>query len=234
MSINSIGSSSYASMQNMQPMQKPDPSKMAEDLFSKLDTKGQGYLEKTDLETALSKINDTSGGSSSADQMFAKFDSDGDGKVTKEEMTATLEQIASELDGPFPRMRLQEQGNEGMPPPPPSGGQQIDQGLTKDQLAEMASDTNSLNSSVSEMFSQLANNFSAADTNGDGKVTHDEAMAYQQANSSNKTGQSSASSNSTSSSQVSDLQFMKNIMQILHAYDSEDSQSQGYNVSTAV
>lgn len=239
MNINSIGSSSYMSMQGMQKMQKPDPSKMAEDLFSKLDTKGQGYLEKTDLEAAFGKISGSSSDSSSSDQLFAKLDGDGDGKVTKEEMTSTFKQIASQLDGPFPRMRLQGQeqgqGNEGMPPPPPpSDGQQVDQGLTKDQLTELASDKNSSNSKITDMFSQLANNFSAADTNGDGKVTRDEAMAYQQANSTEASSQSSASSNSSTSNGISDQQFMKQMMQLLHAYGNEVAQSSGSTVSTSV
>lgn len=240
MNLSSIGSSNYMSMQGMQKMQKPDPAKMAEDLFSKLDTKGQGYLEKADLETAFGKISDSGSDSNSADQLFAKLDGNGDGKVTKEEMTSTLEKISSQLDGPFPRMRLQEQGqgnkgNNGMQlPPPPSGGQQVDQGLTKDQLTELANDKNSPDSKITDMFSQLASNFDTADTNGDGKVTRDEAMAYQQANSSDASSQSSASSSNSTSGSISDLQFMKKMMQLLHAYGNEGTQSSGSTVSTSV
>jgi hypothetical protein len=233
MSINGISSSSnYMSTQNIHARQKPDPAKMAEDLFSKLDTKGQGYLEKTDLETAFGKISDSNSNSdsSSADQLFAKLDGNGDGKVTKDEMTSTLKQIASQLDGPFPRMRLQ--GQEGMQPP--ADGQKVDQGLTKDQLTAMGNDKNSPDSNMTNMFSQLASNFSTADTNSDGKVTRDEAMAYQQANSSNSANQSGSSSSSSSSSEISDQQFMRKMMQLLHAYGNDGGHSTGSQVSAAI
>lgn len=99
MSISSINSSSSAMMSGA--MKRPDPAKMAEDLFSKLDTTGKGYIEKSDLQTALGKVSqsDSSSSSTSADDMFSKMDSDGNGKVTKEEMSATIQKIASELDG---------------------------------------------------------------------------------------------------------------------------------------
>jgi len=231
MSINSIGSASSLATQGMRALQKPDPAKMAEELFSKLDTKGQGYLEKTDLETAFSKIGDSgSSSSNAADQMFAKLDGNGDGKVTKEEMSATLQQIASQLDGPFPRMRMQGQGDT---PPPPQDGQQVDEGFTKDQLTTMAKDTNSAESKMTDLFSQLADNFSTADANGDGKVTRDEALAFQQANSSNADSQSDATSSSTSSSDASDMQFMRKMMELLHAYGDTNHNSTGTSVSTA-
>lgn len=185
MNVNSI-SNGAASVSYATRPQRPDPAKMAEDLFSKLDSKHQGYLEKSDLESALSKIGTSSGsaGSSSANPMFAKLDSDGDGKVTKQELSATFEQMASQLDGPFPRTRLQGQGDA-----PPQDNSKVDEGFTKDQLSAMAEDSQSSDSQLSDLFGQLAGNFDAADSNGDGKITHDEAMAYQQANSSKASDQ---------------------------------------------
>jgi hypothetical protein len=56
MSIGSINSSSASMMMSgMKGMQRPDPSKMADQLFSKLDTKGQGYIEKGDLQADLTR-----------------------------------------------------------------------------------------------------------------------------------------------------------------------------------
>lgn len=228
MSINSIGSSNSAAMHGMQSMQRPDPAKMADDLFSKLDSKNQGYLEKADLETALNKIGNSGDSASSADEMFAKLDSDGDGKVTKQEMSATFEQIASELDGPFPRMRLNGQGD--MPPPPPQDGEKADEGFTQEQLTAMSEDNDSTASKKTDLFSQLANNFDAADSNGDGKVTHDEAMAFEQANSSNSGSEDGDASNSRSAN-ASDMQFMKKMMELMHAYGGDTNQTTSFSTS---
>lgn len=87
-------------------MQLPDPSKMAEQLFSKLDIKEQGYLEKSDLQAAfgnLSKSDNSNSTSNSTaiDDMFSKLDGDGDGKVTKAEMSATLEKLPRNWMGHF-------------------------------------------------------------------------------------------------------------------------------------
>lgn len=227
MNVNSISNGAASSVSYGTRPQRPDPAKMAEDLFSKLDSKNQGYLEKSDLESALSKIGTSSGsaGSSSAEQMFAKLDGDGDGKVTKQEMSATFEQMASQLDGPFPRMRLQGQGDA---PPPRQDNGKVDEGFTKDQLSAMAEDSQSSDSQLSDLFGQLASNFDVADSNGDGKITHDEAMAYQQANSSKAGDQTSSASTGSS-----DSQFMKQMLDLLHAYGDSADPAESSLISTS-
>jgi len=187
----------------MKGMQRPDPSKMAEDLFSKLDTKGQGYIEKSDLESALSKTSqsNSSNSSSVADDMFAKLDNDGDGKVTKEEMSATIQKIAAELDGPAPRMRMQN-GQGGMPPPPPP---------------QESTSTDSASSTQTG---------DPADTNGDGTVSTEEALAYETAQNLSTADTSSSSSSST------DAQFMKQVMQLLHSYGDFDQTAENSSFST--
>lgn len=228
-SISSInGSSSGMMYSGMKAMQKPDPAKMAEDIFSKLDTKSQGYIEKSDLQAALSNVSD-SNSSSSADDMFSKLDGDGDGKVTKAEFQATMEQMASELDGPFPRMRMQEQGDM---PPPPSGGED-DQGFTKDQLTSMSEEMSSTDSERSQLMSDIASNFDAADSNGDGKVTASEARAYESSKNESTTAGNSTDSttSSASSSETIDKQFMKQMMQLIHAYGGQDQGSEGGGIS---
>ncbi|MCK9397065.1 MAG: EF-hand domain-containing protein [Methylobacter sp.] len=185
MSISSVNSSSSAMMRGMQ---RPDPSKMAEDLFSKLDTKGQGYIEKSDLEAALGKVSQSGSSSSSsvADEMFSKLDGNGDGKVTKEEMSSTIQKIASELDGPAPRARMQGDGG-GMPPPPPQGGAQ---GAGSTDSASSSQDTD------------------PADTNGDGTVSVNEAQAYQALQASKNVSGSDASSSSSASNADAKLMQM--------------------------
>lgn len=229
MNINNVSSTNSAALHGMRSMQKPDPAKMAEDLFSKLDTKNQGYLEKADLSAVLSKISGSgdSSGSTSADEMFAKLDGDGDGEVTKSEMSATFEQIASQLDGPFPRMRMQGQGGD-MPPP----GDQQDEGLSKDQLTSMLEDAGSTDSKKTDILTQLVNNFDAADSNGDGKITRDEARSYNEKSTSN-TSNTSVATSSSQSANTSDMQFMKKMMELMRAYGGFNSDSQSSSFSTS-
>jgi Ca2+-binding EF-hand superfamily protein len=209
----------------MQSRQKPDPNKMAEDLVAKLDTNNQGYLQKSDLETALSIVSGSSDSTSSlsADELFAKLDSDGDGKVTKQEMAATFEQISSELDGPFPRMRLQ--GQDGMPPPP--SGELADQGLAKDQLTEMVNTTSVTGSGMSDGLNRLLDNFDQADNDGDGKITHDEAKSFYE--SQDAGASTTVTASSEQSSGTSDVQFMKTLLDLLHAYGGHDAGAQNGN-----
>ncbi|MDD4905733.1 MAG: EF-hand domain-containing protein [Methylobacter tundripaludum] len=179
MSISSINSSSSAMMSGA--MKRPDPAKMAEDLFSKLDTTGKGYIEKSDLQTALGNVSQSgsSSSSTSADDMFSKMDSDGNGKVTKEEMSATIQKIASELDGQSPRMRMQ----GDMPPPPPPGG------------AQGAKKSSSTDSSSSNQ------DIEPADANEDGTVSAKEAQAY-------AISQASSDTSSTSSADAQLMQML--------------------------
>ncbi len=303
MSISSISSSSTTMLSGIKGMQRPDPSKLAEQLFSKLDTKGQGYIEKSDLETALSNVSQTDGSSgstsnsSTAGDMFAKLDNNGDGKVTKEEMSATLQKIAAELDGPFPKMRMQG-GQGGTPPPPPQDGGEAsstnssnqasdpadangdgtvsesellayeqlqaasgtktssssstaitdaqlmqmlsgkmppqegghdDQGFTKDQLTSMSKELSSTDSNRSKVMSDIAGNFDAADTNGDGKVSGSEARTFEE--SKDTSGNSSSSSPSSASS--TDAQFMKQMMQLLHSYGGFDQTAENSSFSAS-
>lgn len=141
-------------------------------LFSKLDTSNKGYLSESDLESAFSKI---SASTDSADKLFEKLDSNSDGQLTQDEFSTGLQNLASQLDSQF----LQSKLNGNRPPPPPQGK---DEGFTKDQLSEIAS--TSTDSNFASLASTLASNFDSADTNGDGKITHDEAMAYADSSSS--------------------------------------------------
>jgi len=190
-------------------------SKMAEDLFSALDTDGQGYIEQSDLESAISSLG-TEG--ASAEDLFNALDSDADGKVTQDEMSATLEKLSQQLDGEFNRMRM-EQG--GMPPPPPpqgAGGE--DTGFTQDELSAMASEAS--DNTASSLFSTLATNFEAADANGDGRVTASEAAAYRESTGSSTSQSASAAATGTNdtstSSGSSDGQLFARLMQLASSY----------------
>ena len=231
-SIGGIGSSGAM----MQGMRRPDPAQMANDLFSKLDSSGQGYIQKSDLQAAFDKMSSSSSSSatSNVDELFSKLDGDGNGKVTKEEFTDTLKKVADELDSQFANMHMNggmqadgkgggmsgmpSGGMGGMPPPPPGGG------MTKEQLTSAANETSSSNSEASSALSSLVNNFDEADTDGDGKISFMEAMKYEQKTSSTDSSTSSSSSSSSSSSDLN-AHVMSQIMKLLQTYGAGDDQS---------
>lgn len=220
----SIGStSSYAS--NINQMARPprlDPSKMAEKLFSQLDTQNKGYLDTADFANALQGLSSKTSTSStttastsgtgltasstntsssvSADQVLSALDTNGDGKVTKDEMSSNLKKMAAELDSQFNAMRMAQAGGQagGMPPPPPRESDRDrdnDAGMSKDQLTQVASTTT--DSKLAALTSKMASNFDAADTNGDGKVSRTEAMTYDQKTQSTSSTASTSKTTST-------------------------------------
>lgn len=220
----SIGStSSYASALN-QTTRPPrlDPSKMAEKLFSQLDTQNKGYLDTADFANALQGLSSKTSTSStttastsgtgltasstntsssvSADQVLSALDTNGDGKVTKDEMSSNLKKMAAELDSQFNAMRMAQAGGQagGMPPPPPRESDRDrdnDAGMSKDQLTQVASTTT--DSKLAALTSKMASNFDAADTNGDGKVSRTEAMTYDQKTQSTSSTASTSKTTST-------------------------------------
>lgn len=202
-------------------------------LFAKLDTKSQGYLEKSDLVSAFSKIASDST-SSTAEDVFAALDSDSDGKVTESEFSTTLAKLQEELDSQFNQMRLQghgghgPQGMGGMPPPPPP---EDDAGFTKEELSSQLEEIGDSDSKRSTFISNVVNNFEAADADGDGKVSFAEAQAYN--GDSAGTSDASASTSGTAAAS-SDAQVMFKIMQLMHAYGSFNDDSSDSALSSAL
>jgi Ca2+-binding EF-hand superfamily protein len=193
-------------------------SNWASKLFTQLDTKNQGYIEQSDLASAFSKIADSS---TDVEEVFSQMDSDSDGKVTKDEITTALQQVADELDSQFNSMRMQgggQGGPGGMPPPPPPPGN--DAGFTKEELASQLEEIGDTDSKRSELISSVIENFEEADSDSDGKVNFQEAMAYDQSNqsSSSTTTSSTDSSSSSSSAATAENDVMMKIMQLMHAY----------------
>lgn len=197
-------------------------SQMASTLFSKLDTKSQGYLEASDFVTAFSQIQSGST-SSTAEEVFAALDSDSDGKVTESEFAQTLSKLQEELDGQFNQMRMAgmtgqgPQGMSGMPPPPPPPN---DEGFTQEELQSQLEEIGSTDTQRSDFITNIVNNFEAADTDSDGKVSFAEAQAYNQ---SSAAASDSSTSSTTSTASSSDAEIMMQIMRLMHAYGSNDS-----------
>jgi Ca2+-binding EF-hand superfamily protein len=228
-SINSIGSSN--SMAMMHGMRRPDPAKMAEQLFDKLDTSGQGYLQKTDFESAFSSISSSGSSSTDVDSLFTQLDGDSDGKVTKQEFSTALSQLSEQLDQQFQSGRMQEAmqmggmggpgGMGGMPPPPPPAN---DEGFSKDELNSQLEEIGSTDSKRASLISSIVENFDAADTDGDGKVSFQEAMAFDQASKTSSSSDSSASA--TVSTEDSEARVMMQIMKLMQAYMTGDQAAQ--------
>lgn len=172
------------------------PSKMVDQLFSKLDTKNQGYIEKSDLQSAFDQVSSksSSGNTPSADDVFQALDGDGDGKVTKQEMSDGVTKLADQLESQFQSMRMSGKG----------GGMG---GISKSDISGMAE---SAAGSASQTLNTLAQNFDAADTNQDGEISAQEAMAFQTSN---------ETASSTSGAQSSDAMVMARIMDLAASYE---------------
>lgn len=186
-------------------------------LFSRLDSKSQGYLEKSDLVSAFSAISGTE--DSAAEELFAALDADSDGKVTESEFASTLSKLQEELDSQFARMRMQgmagqgPQGMGGMPPPPPPN----DEGFTLEELEAQLTEIGETDSERSSLIADIVSNFEAADSDGDGKVSFQEAMAYKDVQ------QSASGSAETATAQASsESQVLQQIMQLMQAYGRPD------------
>lgn len=184
-------------------------------LFSQLDTSNKGYISESDLSSAFSLLDsNASDASTSASKLFSSLDNNNNGKVTEDELASTLQALSDQLNSQYDASRMASAMGHGMPPPPPAEGNQDDAGLTEDELTSIASTTT--DSKLASLMSNAASNFSAADTNGDGKVSGAEAMAYKESTEAN-------SSSNTTTSSTTDNETMKRILALLQAYSSQGS-----------
>ncbi|MGV3583313.1 MAG: EF-hand domain-containing protein [Methylophilus sp.] len=188
-------------------------------IFSKIDSNNQGYIDKSGLSSALSKISSESN-ENNTDDVFNNMDTDGDGKLTKSELSKGIESLLSQLQsnslqssqGGMERMQPPPEGMDGMPPPPPKGE---DGGVTQEQANEIASSTD--DSKLADIMKTISENFEAADANQDGKVSAQEAMTYQQ--------KSTTESNSTLASVQENNGVNNAIQQLIKAYGFDDGSS---------
>lgn len=224
--------SGYSSASAM-AMTRPDPSQMASKLFSRLDTKGQGFIEQSDLQSAFSQVFGNASSSQANDassQLFSALDGDSNGKVTESEFSTGMQKLAEALDSQAFSSRMG--GAGGMPPPPPPGGGQDDAGFTKDELQSQLDEIGSTDSKRSSLISSVVENFDKADTNGDGKVSATEAMAYEQSTQSSTSGSSTqtGSTGSASSSSQTDAMLAHRLMELMRAYGGDSTTSAASSV----
>ena len=141
-----------------------------ENPFEKLDSNGDGSLDKTEISSMAEKLSEMRGESVDAGQIISKLDSDGDGLVNEEEFEA------GRPEGPPPGMM-----GGGMPG---SAAQSL-----LDEFEEMDSDGDGLLDetefgSMAEMLSGMTGKsidagriISKLDTDGDGRVSREEFEA---------------------------------------------------------
>ena len=220
--------SGYSSASAM-AMTRPDPSQMASKLFSRLDTKGQGFIEQSDLQSAFSQVFGNAASSQANDagsQLFSALDGDSNGKVTESEFSSGMQKLAEALDSQAFSSRMGAAGGMSPPPPPPGGGED-DAGFTQDELQSQLDEIGSTDSKRSSLISSVVENFDKADTNGDGKVSATEAMAYEQSTQSSTSGNSTStgSTGSTSSSSHTDAMLAHRLMELMRAYGGDSTTS---------
>lgn len=229
--ISSSYGSSYPGTSSMQRRQRPNASEIAETLFSQLDSAGKGYIQESDLESAISSLSSSasssdSTGSASASDIFSQLDNDSDGKVTQDELATSLQKLTESLDEQFNQSRMA--GAMPPPPPPPPSESVEDTGFSEEELTSQLSEIDDSDSSRSSLISSILENFDAADTNGDGKVSNSEAMTYAEANNiagPDGAGKTSSSvSDADSETNVSDARIFRQLMDLMRAYGpSQDS-----------
>jgi Ca2+-binding EF-hand superfamily protein len=222
--ISGIGNSIYQ-MQNTYGMRKPDPEEAVQRLFEQLDSTGQGYIEKSDLVSAMEKVSSVSQASnldtdeSDLNELFSQIDTDGDGKVTKEELTNSFVQLDEQINNLFSQMRMNETmgGMQPPPPPPPEGGEgKTDAGFSAEELTAQLEEIGDSDNQRSTLIENILANFDEADTNGDGRVNLEEAMAFDQ----NSTGSANESEDLANTSTNSlDEKVMLQIVRLMQAYN---------------
>ena len=191
------------------PISSSTISNWSDALFSKLDSKKQGYIDKAELQSAFSQTagstatatttntavtaagtsnsTATSTDTSAADKLFATLDSDSDGKISKSELSAAINKVASDLNAQYDQSRVDKAGGKGHQGPPPGGGGHPPGGGGGPPAG---GGTGGASGSSSNTY------IAAADTNGDGKVSAEEEAAYEKLIASGSVATSKSSSSS--------------------------------------
>lgn len=185
----------------------------ASDLFSKLDSSNKGYLDQADFSAALQSLATDSSDDQSS-QWFSQLDGDADGKLTSEEFSSAVsEQLYNARGGMAPM--------PGMRPPPPK---EQDGGKSVDELTQLLDEVKTTDSAIAADLQRLIDQFDSADADQDGKVSHDEAMAF-------KDSQQPTSRSSDTSQQ----QLQQTLLQLMKSYGAGmDSSTTRHSVSLSV
>jgi Ca2+-binding EF-hand superfamily protein len=252
-SISGLGNSSaWSQMQTQMRSSHVDRQQKASEAFAKIDTTNQGYFDESGFETAINQALTNA-------QSNKSYSSDRDGKVTQQEFTSALSQLrgrhhhqeagkASDGDNNMSGMGNMQgmgrmQGMGDMPPPPPGDAQNnsgSDQGFTVDELKAQLSAIGTSDAKRATLINDVVSNFSKADTDGNGKVNFQEAMALEKSlkfSSSSDTNASATVSSATNTASPTDAaqqKFMLQLMKMIEAYGQSVSASNSRSSSLSV
>lgn len=148
-------------------LEKQSASSLANSIFATVDTENKGYIDKAALTSALSG---SDASSSDLDDVFAELDQDSDGKITRNELSSSIDQLSQALAAQFSQSRVDSARNS-------AGNGGDDPGFTREELTAIAADDRT-DAAQSALMTKLAENFDAADTDADGRINGEEAMAY--------------------------------------------------------
>ena len=181
-------------------------SQFAEALLTSMDSDSSGSIDSAEFSSAALSLS-SSNTESDAAATFSALDTNEDGVVSIDELTSSIESVIEQQG-------TMASGNTPPPPPSSSSDSTEDVGYTQEELSAMATSTSSTDSALSSLFETLSSNFDKADADGDGKITSQEAMAYQE----------STKANSVEVSQEKDNSLMKNLLaQIISSYTTQSS-----------
>ncbi len=239
----SVTSNSQMSSMMYPAIQRPDLSKAVDKAFSKIDTENRGYIDQNQLQTAFDQLssNGSSTGNStrstSVEGLFKALDSNSDNQLTQQEMTESLQKMAAQLESRVQSGPSGQPGTSGMPPPPPLGGMGSPSGgmggppgggngagPSTSESTTAADGGSQAGSTAAASLNSLAQVFDPADTNQDGIVSMQEAMASQVQPTASPSGATAASASSASASmsasqdQTSMTSLMKQMERLMRAY----------------
>lgn len=205
MSIQFSGQSAYSTGYTIRPqLSKEQLTEAAGNLFGKLDSQNKGYVEQSDFSSLLRGLQNDEA-STKSEELFSSLDSDGDGQLTSSEFSDNFSNLLYSAQGTM--------GAAGARPAPPE-----DSGKSKDELTALLEELEQEDEKSTQGLQSLLDNFDTADTDGDGKVTMQEANSFresQQAESSSLT--SKVSTGSDQSERISKL-LSRTMQQLMDTY----------------
>ena len=226
----------------------------ATDVFSQLDSDSDGKVTESEFSSALDALNNQYDASRMQGTMMPPPPPADDEGFTEEELTSQLEEIGDtdsarstlissilenfdaadtdgdgKVNGAEAMIYAEANGISTTPsstastPTTPSGTS----GFTAEELTSQLEEIGSTDPMRSTLISNILENFDEADTNQDGTVSNAEAMAYAKANdiTTGSSGDSStATASDSESTSVSDARIYQQIMDLMRAYGSQDTE----------
>lgn len=201
MSIQFSGQSVYNTGYATRPqLSKEQLTEAAGHLFGQLDSQNKGYLEQSDFSSLLSSLQNDNA-STKSEELFSALDCDGDRQLTSYEFSDN-----------FSNLLYSAEGTMGNRPAPPE-----DNGKSKEELTALLEELEQEDEKSTQGLQSLLDNFDSADTNGDGKVTMQEAKSFRESQQTESSSLASKVSSSDQSESISKL-LSRTMQQLMDTY----------------